>query len=338
VAEVQFPSEDSNGVPRSYRPEQVASEQCSVESLFKTATTRSLVDSHAARRLIEKCFPQLRIHHSRQIVTGWENLVLEVNREYIFRFPKYRETEERLRSEIAFLPALRREMSVEVPDYEFVWRGGPKYPHWFGGYRKISGVTVGSSRFRKEWLRPLAAQIAESLKQLHRVRVKTNRFPGIPVYSPNEWLRSTRVHYRKIRRIAYRLLNSKLRARSERFWQNLLEEFREANFEPTLIHGDLGGENILFDPARVKLTGILDWGYLQMSDPALEFAHLFIYKPALGEAVLKRYGAKGSEFKKRVQFYVDSEPFYDTIWGLSHHWDKARELGLSQLAKALGPE
>jgi aminoglycoside phosphotransferase (APT) family kinase protein len=177
-----------------------------------------MVDSYSARKLIEKCFPQLKVRRSRQIVTGWENLVLEVNQEYIFRFPKYKETEKRLRREIAFLPALRRQLPVGVPDYEFVWKGGPKYPHWFGGYRKIDGVTVGSSRFRKEWLRPLAAQIAESLKQLHRVQLNSHRVPDIPVYSAKEWLRSTRVHYRKIRRIVYPLLDSRLRARSEEFW------------------------------------------------------------------------------------------------------------------------
>jgi aminoglycoside 2''-phosphotransferase len=294
-----------------------------------------MVDSHSARKLIENCFPQLRIKHSRQIVTGWENLVLEVNREYIFRFPKYKETEKRLRGEIAFLPALRLQLSVKVPDYEFVWKGGPKYPHWFGGYRKISGVTVQSLPFRKERTRPLAAQIAGFLKELHKIRLRGVRFRNMLRYSPEEWYRSIRLQYRRVRRIVYPLLDTRLRDGSEEFWQNLLSEFRDSSFEPTLIHGDLGTENILFDPASVSLTGILDWGYMQISDPALEFAHLFMHKPQLGEEVLKQYGMKESNFKKRVQWYLDSEPFYDVMWGIDHHWDKAKKLGLGRLAKTL---
>jgi aminoglycoside 2''-phosphotransferase len=293
------------------------------------------VDSASARKLIEKCFPQLRIRHSRQIVTGWENLVLEVNREYVFRFPKYQETEKRLRSEIAFLPTLRRHLSTQVPDYEFIWKGGRKYPHWFGGYRKISGVTVQSLPFRKEWTRPLAAQIAGFLKELHKIRFRGNRFRDIPRYSPEEWFRSLRLQHRKICRIVYPLLDSRLREKSEEFWQKLLSEFRDSSFEPTLIHGDLGTENILFDPASVRLTGVLDWGYMQISDPALEFAHLFMHKYALGEQVLKLYGMEGSNFKKRVHWYVDSEPFYDVMWGIDHHWNRAKKLGLSQLSKTL---
>jgi len=293
------------------------------------------VDSYSASKLIEKCFPQLQIRHSRQIVTGWENFVLEVNRGYIFRFPKYRDAEKRLRNEIAFLPTLRRHLSTQVPDYEFIWKGGRKYPRWFGGYRKISGVTVQSLPFRKVWTRPLAVQIASFLKELHKIRFRGVRFRNIPRYSPEEWYRSIRLQYRKVRRIVYPLLDTRLSERSEEFWQKLLTAFRDLSFEPTLIHGDLGTENLLFDSTSVRLTGILDWGYMQVSDPALEFAHLFMHKAELEEEVLKQYRMRGSNFKKRVQRYIDSEPFCDIMWGVSHHWDKAKKLGLRQLVKTL---
>jgi len=36
-----------------------------------------------------------------------------------------------------------------------------------------------------------------------------------------------------------------------------------------------------------------------------------------------------------VQWYVDSEPFYDIMWGISHRWQIAKRQGLSQLAKTL---
>ena len=293
------------------------------------------MDSSAARKLIERCFPELHIKRSRQIRTGWENFVLEVNGEYVFRFPKFRETENRLRNEIEFLPTLANRLSTPVPDYEFVWKGDRMYPHWFGGYRKINGVTVESQRFRKEWTRPLATQISSFLKELHSIRVRGNSLKSIPRYSPEEWLRSIRQHHNKIRRIIYPLLGSGLRARSEEFWRALLADFANASFSPTLIHGDLGTENILIDPASAKLTGILDWGYAQVSDPALEFAHIFMHKSELGEEVLRLYGDQGSGFKGRVQWYVDSEPFYDIMWGISHRWQKAKRHGLTQLAKTL---
>ncbi len=181
----------------------------------------------------------------------------------------------------------------------------------------------------------MAAQIASFLKELHKIRYRGVRFRNIPRYLPEEWYRSIRLQYRKVRRIVYPLLDTRLRGRSEEFWQKLLSEFRDSSLEPTLIHGDLGTENLLFDPASVRLTGILDWGYMQVSDPALEFAHLFMHKAELDEEVLKRYGMVDSNFRKRVQWYVDSEPFYDIMWGVIHHWVKAKKLGLHQLTNAL---
>src|SRR5436305_13036326 len=103
-------------------------------------------------------------------------------------------------------------------------------------------------------------------------RVRGNSLKSIPRYSHEEWLKSIRQHHNKIRRIIYPLLDSGLRARSEEFWRALLADFANASFSPILIHGDLGTENILIEPASAKLTGILDWGYAQVSDPALEFA------------------------------------------------------------------
>jgi aminoglycoside 2''-phosphotransferase len=293
------------------------------------------VDSSSARKLIQKCFPEFRIRSSKQIFTGWENLVLEVNREYIFRFPKYREAEIRLRNEFAFLPTIRKHLSTQVPDYEFIWKGGRKFPRWFGGYRKIKGITVQSLPFRKEWTGPLAVQIAGFLKELHKIGFREGRFRKIPTYSLEECYRSLRIEHRKVRRMVYPMLDSRLRARSEEFWQRLLSEFRYASFEPGLIHGDLGIYNILFDPASIRVTGIIDWGYMQINDPAVEFAHLFLHRPELGEEVLQRYGVEESTFKKRVQWYVDSEPFNDIMWGVRHHSDKVKKQGLSQLSKTL---
>ncbi len=293
------------------------------------------MDSYSARKLIERCFPDLRVKHSRRIVTGWENFVLEVNREYIFRFPKFRQTEKRLRNEVEFLPALTNRLSTPIPNYEFVWKGDRKYPHWFGGYKKLEGVPASIHPFKTEWTRPLAREISRFLKELYSVRVPHKRFQGIPRYSPEEWHRSLRQQHRKIRRIVYPLLGSELRARSSGFWRTLFADFGGADFRPRLIHGDLSTENILFDPSTLKLTGILDWGYAQVSDPALEFAHLFMHNPGLGQEVLKLYRTHGSDFEKRVHWYVESEPFYDIMWGVEHHWEKAKKQGMRQLTRAL---
>jgi len=292
------------------------------------------VDARSARKLIEECFPEIRIRRARQLLTGRENLILEVNGEYVFRFPRFSETEKRLRREIGLLSKLRGHLSVPVPDYKFVWKGDRKHPHWFGGYPKLRGETISDRVLGTRATRQLARQVSRFLKELHSTGIQSRRL-HVPEYSPGEWVNSIRLQRNRIRRIIYPLLRPELRNRSEKFWQGLLSDFANADFKPTLIHGDLSTENILFDPETLELTGILDWGYAQVSDPALEFAHLFMHNPTFGKEVLRIYGKVGQSFEQRVQWYVRSEPFYDIMWGVEHHWQKAKTIGMANLTKEL---
>ena len=259
--------------------------------------------SHSARKLIEKCFPKIKVNHTRQILTGWENLVLEVNGEHVFRFPKSKESENRLKNEIQILPRLRKYLSTPVPDYTFVWKGGRKYWRWFGGYPMLQGIRITRRTLSRESLRGVAEQISEFLNELQAAKILSNEVP-IPKYSKKEWLEAERLQYNKIRKTVYPLLSVGIRARSELFWHQLLAYLAQSDFKPTLLHGDLSTENILFDPESWMITGVLDWGYSQVSDPALELAHLFHHKREVGEEVLKTYRPSDSDFENRVQWYV----------------------------------
>ena len=74
------------------------------------------MDSGSARKLIERCFPEISVRRVRRILTGWENFVLEVNGEYVFRFPKFKETETRLKTEIRLLAKLQGNLPAPVPN------------------------------------------------------------------------------------------------------------------------------------------------------------------------------------------------------------------------------
>lgn len=260
--------------------------------------------------------------------------MLEVNGEYVFRFPKFKETESRLKNETHLLAKLQSHLSVPVPNYVFVWKGGPGYRHWFGGYPKLQGVTISKNPLNREAVRQIGKQISSFLRELEKAGSKLRAVP-IPKYSKNQWLESQGLHYDKIRRIVYPLLGSSIRARSELFWKELLETFADADYRPTLIHGDLSSENILFDHNTWKITGVLDWGYAQVSDLALELAHLFLHRREVGEEVLKTRRPFDPEFGNRVEWYVRSEPFFDVMWGVTHKRETAVKLGLRNIAKSL---
>jgi aminoglycoside 2''-phosphotransferase len=287
-----------------------------------------------ARRLVERCFPNLRIKQSKRLLGGWENFVLEVNNEIIFRFPINKETEKRLRTEIELLPKISGHLPVRVPDYEYVWKGDRKHPAWFGGYRKINGVPLSAHTLLGNE-KALARAISGFVKQLHGIRLGRNRPRGLPAYSPEKWFQRQQVQNDRIRRIVYPVLPPKLRHASKIFWKKLLEEIAEAHFKSSLIHADLGFENILVSPSSSRLSGVLDWGYAQIGDPALDFSHLIIDRAELGHEVVRLYGSNDPGFRKRVQWYVESEAFFDMMWGIENDWEKAKKKGLDSLTRTL---
>jgi aminoglycoside phosphotransferase (APT) family kinase protein len=74
-------------------------------------------------------------------------------------------------------------------------------------------------------------------------------------------------------------------------WRAAYEEARErARVVPALVHGDLWHENLLVNPARTRLTGVLDWENLAYDDPAQDLATLLHAGPAFADRVMATYG------------------------------------------------
>lgn len=104
------------------------------------------------RQIIQSDFPEIKIKSARLIANGWDNIVVEINGEYIFRFPKKKD-ECRTDVEIKLLKFLKNKISLLIPRIEFF---GNKYVYF--GYRKIQGV-------------PLTKKILDSLKKEEREKL-----------------------------------------------------------------------------------------------------------------------------------------------------------------------
>ena len=286
-------------------------------------------------KTIEKCFPGFRVRRSTLILSGWDNIVLDVNGEYIFRFPRFRESEKNLRKEIRLLPVLSKYLSTRIPKYEFVWKGNRGSPHWFAGYRRIDGIPVTIGAFRKAWTRKLAVDLGGFLNELHSREIPRSKLKDVPLYKPKDWVKLHRLLYRRVKRIVYPILDRDTRRLTEAFWERLLEESRDVAFDPTLIHGDLTDRNILFDPRRQKLTGILDWSGPLFSDPAYDFAGLYEINPTLGEKTLEEYNREKSGFTSRIPWYLNTMAFDEIVWGVTQNSEEYKTKGLRHLSRRI---
>src|SRR3989344_3528733 len=92
------------------------------------------------RKIIEGDFPHLAAEKIIFLDESWDNIVVEVNQEYIFRFPK--DTDVPFFLELEVLKKLQGKTTLEIPRIEFV---GKSFS--YSGYRKIEGEHMTRSLF-----------------------------------------------------------------------------------------------------------------------------------------------------------------------------------------------
>jgi len=106
-------------------------------------------------------------------------------------------------------------------------------------------------------------------------------------------------------------------------------------YERTLIHSDLTDRNILVNPNDGKLTGILDWGDVRISDPALDFCGLFEVNRRLGYDTVRSYNDKSKGFLERVEVYWRMLPYFEILYGIYSNHLQIRDSGLKRIRTRL---
>lgn len=88
----------------------------------------------------------------------------------------------------------------------------------------------------------------------------------------------------------------------------------ELDFEPALLHADLGPEHVLCRDGRV--VGVIDWSDARIGDAALDLAWcLNGTPPEVADAVARTYGVD-AEIRERSLFYHRLGPWYEVVHGL----------------------
>ena len=294
------------------------------------------MDIEQYKRTIEKCFPQFKINSVVPIISGWDNFVLEINGEYIFRFPKRPALEPQLQKEIHLLSELAETLSVPVPRFELFWNQKEERPRQFVSYRKIDGVPLQKEFIRSSQSFHLAKQLARFLTELHLFHLPKATELMIPHMTPSQWRQKYVDFYYQVRQRIYPLLKKAEITKTTLLWEDYLANEVNFLFKPVLLHGDLSEEHILCDLDRGVITGIIDWGDACIGDPALDFTWLLDYGNSFIREVLDSYrGTTDRTFLKRAIFYSRIGSFIEILFGLDTG-DKAHlRQGLASLRSEL---
>ncbi|WP_192496760.1 phosphotransferase [Pseudoclavibacter sp. CFCC 13796] len=224
------------------------------------------------------------------------------NRHFIIRVPNsptaYRHLEEELKSLSALSAGIRTRLPFQVPSeagrVEFSGTAALIYTY-------IPGVLIDIADLSRD--SPTTASLGRALAALHTLPTGFVDDYGLPHEHPEvvrERSRTIIVRAEKTRLVPRALLDR---------WLAAIDDDGLWEFEPTVVHGELDDQAVLIEADEV--SGVLNWGGLRISDPALDFSWL-MHSAVLQavDAVFDAYGSARGEgalksLRRRATLYAE---------------------------------
>ena len=249
--------------------------------------------------------------NSYQVIDcGWTNLVIEVDQQWIFRF--VRDVDNRqIAVEQDFLPKFAAVSPVKIPEIIFRDRD-------YIAYRKILGERFSPEKFAlssKSQKNQLIELLANFLTCLHNFRFE-HQYLSIAPYGGGDF-------WNDLWFVVKDELSVSTRYKAERYFTNIMEKINSVPFNKTLVHADLGTNNILVDFNQNSLGGIIDFGDLCLGDPAADFAGFY-----------RNFGRQFTD--KLISYY--QRPIEENFWTRIEYESKRKMFFVVYFAKNYGFE
>lgn len=269
---------------------------------------------------------------------GQFNDVVIVNREWVFRFPRYREGVQRMAVEARLLAALKPHLPLPIPNVEYQ-RVEPPVPGLaFIGYKRLPGEGLSSAEVAKvtddDVLDHMAGQIADFLRMLHAMPlhvlpVELLSGSGRARDSRDQWEEM----YGEVREKLLPAMRPDAQKEVSHHFEAYLDDRSLQRFDPALRHGDFGGSNILWDAAKGAITGVIDFSSCAPGDPAYDLASVSTLGDELYARIAVRYqpdAVKLAAMLARARFYRGTFALEEALDGLKNGDQSAYQAGMEE--------
>lgn len=246
------------------------------------------LDEGLVRRLLGQ-FPELPLQSLRLLAEGWDNAVWLVNERYAFRFPRRRLAIPGVELELELLPKLAPLLPLPTPLPVVRGRPADGYPWPFFGSELLPGRETCDAKLDDTARLEIALQLAGFLHVLHTLELdeplpldansRADMTKRVPL-AREQLAELARLGVWRAPPLVGRILDT-------------AERLPPAEL-PAVVHGDLHFRHVLVEGQRV--TGVIDWGDLSRSDPAIDLPLLWGFVPPEGRAAfLDAYGSVKDE-------------------------------------------
>ena len=219
-------------------------------------------DEEETLRLLQSEFPERGFKKAKLIYDGWENVVAEVDQDWIVRFPKV--GTQKIARERAYLNALKGHTSVQIPLIE-LWAETPACM----GYRKLEGWQARGEdidAMQPAGIDALGEDLALFMVECRKALTE-KAVAGLDV-SPG-WSKPD------LDSLAMRLGTLGESKTTDRFLNatKLVCELEDAAPQ-AFLHRDLHPGNYLLDQDKRRLKAVFDFGDADFGDVHRDFANL----------------------------------------------------------------
>ena len=199
----------------------------------------------------------------------------------VFRLPRSPHVAITMAQEVDLLQSLQGRVTLPIPRPTVDHRDPQTGAQVLMGYPLIPGAPLTRKAFKtitaQRLLDHLAGQLAQFLQEIHSIRIDAAQ-----ISDPRaEWQHL----YTQFRDKLYPYMRADARAQVSADFEAFLGDEANFAFETVLIHGDLGGSNILYDAEQGRISGVIDFGSAGPGDPAQDVGALRV---SYGDDFLKR--------------------------------------------------
>ncbi|MGI9034678.1 MAG: phosphotransferase family protein [Pyrinomonadaceae bacterium] len=238
-------------------------EQIKPEILTKTKVIKT----------ISRVCPNLKIDAIKFLGEGDSCRAYLVNHEWIFRFAKHDAARASLQCENCLLPQIAGKIALQIPSPQIVSLEETETP--FIAYPLLPGRVLSQKRYLaldEQSRARCAGQVAQFLNQIHSINIDLAQSCRVPF---NDY----KAQYSGLPKLARENLSAFLSAPDFKFIEKVVARYLASgdaeSFRPTLLHGDLSPNHVLFDEKTNRVSGIIDFGDMMIGDAAWDLIWIY---------------------------------------------------------------
>jgi len=232
-----------------------------------------VVEPSLAAALIREQFSDVPAGRVEAFGQGWDNTMMLVDAELLFRFPRRQIAVDLLATEGRVLPKIADALPLAVPRPEWIGQPSDDFPWPFLGYRMVHGRTGCGLRLTAEQRFAAAEPLARFVRALHDV-------DPTPLSLPADTL--GRADLASKRDVALERLEKVEALGIVEDTSPWREAFRQsippAPERRVVSHGDLYSRHVLFDD-DTQPCAVIDWGDVHLGAPLVDLSLAFMLLP-----------------------------------------------------------